>query len=48
MGDYNLVFENIGSSNSKYDINKDGKVNVTDLTYVNENIGSTRGKCRNS
>ena len=43
MGDYNLVFENIGSSNSKYDINKDGKVNVTDLTYVNENIGSTRG-----
>lgn len=43
MGDYNLVFENIGSSNSKYDINKDGKVNVTDLTYVNANIGATRG-----
>lgn len=43
MGDYNLVFENIGSSNSKYDINKDGKVNVADLTYINENIGLTRG-----
>ena len=43
MGDYNLVFENIGSSNSKYDINKDGRVNIADLTYVNENIGSTIG-----
>ena len=43
MGDYNLVFENIGSSNSKYDINKDGKVDVADLTYVNENIGLTKG-----
>ena len=43
MGDYNLVFENIGSSNSKYDINKDGKVDVADLTYVNSNIGLTKG-----
>lgn len=42
MGDYNLVFENIGSSESKYDINKDGKVNITDLTYVNSNINATQ------
>lgn len=43
MGDYNLVFENIGSSNKKYDINKDGKVNVADLTYVNSNINASKG-----
>ena len=48
MGDYELVFENIGqaksASTSKYDINKDGKIDIADLTYVNENIGASQGQ----
>ena len=45
MGDYELIFENIGSSyNSKYDVNKDGKINIADLTYVNENMGLSQGQ----
>ncbi|MDU7455750.1 dockerin type I domain-containing protein, partial [Clostridium saudiense] len=45
MGDYELIFENIGSSyNSKYDVNKDGKIDIADLTYVNENIGLSQGQ----
>lgn len=42
MSDYTLVFENLGSKNSKYDLNKDGVVDIADLTYVNENIGKTQ------
>ena len=45
MGDYELIFENIGSSyNSKYDVNKDGKIDIADLTYVNENMGLSQGQ----
>lgn len=43
MGDYNLVFENLGKSQAKYDLNNDGIVDIADLTYVNENIGKELG-----
>lgn len=47
MGDYNLVFENLGKADSSakriYDLNKDGYIDIADLTYVNENIGATQG-----
>ena len=48
MGDYNLVFENLGKSDStarkSYDLNKDGVIDIADLTYVNENIGAIKGE----
>ena len=49
MGDYDLVFENIGTSKVtkdtlKFDINKDGKIDIADLTYINSNMGATQGK----
>ena len=47
MGDYNLVFENLGKADSNakavYDLNKDGYIDIADLTYVNENIGAIQG-----
>lgn len=46
MGDYNLVFENIGKSQAKYDLNNDGIVDIADLTYVNENIGKELGEAQ--
>ena len=46
MGDYNLVFENLGKSQAKYDLNNDGVVDIADLTYVNENIGKARGEVK--
>ena len=37
--DYNEVLNNIDSTNSKYDLNGDGSVDITDLSYVHENLG---------
>lgn len=37
--DYKLVEQNLGSSESKYDLNRDGSVDVTDLTYIYGNQG---------
>lgn len=31
-----------GETDSKYDLNRDGKVDITDLSYVHYNIGSTK------
>ena len=31
------------SSNSKFDLNRDGKVDITDLTYVHQNMGKAKG-----
>ena len=48
MGDYNLVFENLGKVDSSakaiYDLNRDGNIDIADLTYVNENIGAIQGE----
>ncbi len=48
MGDYNLVFENLGkvdsSAKALYDLNRDGNIDIADLTYVNENIGAIQGR----
>lgn len=43
MDDYNLVLEETlnKSKNSAYDINKDGKVDVSDLTNINNNLGKS-------
>ena len=44
MKDYKLVFDAIGSKDSKYDLNRDGSVDIADLSYVNSNIGKTKGQ----
>lgn len=36
--DYETVFNHIGTSDEKYDFNRDGKVDITDLTYVHKNL----------
>ena len=36
--DYETVFNHIGTSDEKYDLNRDGKVDITDLTYVHKNL----------
>lgn len=43
MKDYKLVFDAIGSKDSKYDLNRDGIVDIADLSYVNENIDRVKG-----
>ena len=44
MDDYNLVLEETlkFNHNKSYDINKDGKVNIADLTNIKENIGKSK------
>lgn len=44
MDDYNLVLDETlkFSHNKSYDINKDGKVNIADLTNIKENIGKSK------
>ena len=36
--DYETIFNHIGTSDEKYDLNRDGKVDITDLTYVHKNL----------
>ncbi len=38
MKDYYKVKEAIKDNDTRYDLNRDGKVNITDLTYVHQNI----------
>lgn len=40
--DYDRLLENIDSSNLEYDLNRDLKVNVSDLAYIKHNIGKTQ------
>lgn len=40
MEDYSIILDNINKSDSKYDLNKDGKVDIADLSYVKGSIGS--------
>ena len=43
MDDYSIILDNIGKvgkHNPKYDLNKDGKVDIADLAYVRGSIGS--------
>ncbi|MDD6794924.1 MAG: M60 family metallopeptidase [Clostridiaceae bacterium] len=46
--DYNEVFDNINSKEEslikKYDLNKDGKIDITDLLYIHESVGQTASK----
>ncbi|WP_195939948.1 M60 family metallopeptidase [Romboutsia sp. 1001713B170131_170501_G6] len=42
MEDYNILLENINTNNDSYDINKDGKTDIADLSYVKESIGSEK------
>ena len=37
--DYETVFNHIGTKDAQYDLNRDGKVDITDLTYVHKNLG---------
>ena len=36
--DYELIVDNIGTSNTKYDLNRDGVVDITDLAIAHESI----------
>ncbi|EEA85817.1 M60 family metallopeptidase [Peptacetobacter hiranonis] len=36
--DYETIFNHIGTSEEEYDLNRDGKVDITDLTYVHKNL----------
>ena len=36
--DYKLLLDNIGTSNSIYDLNRDGLVDITDLTIIHESM----------
>lgn len=36
--DYDAVFAAIGGTSEKYDLNRDGKVNIADLQYVHNNM----------
>lgn len=40
--DYKLLLTNINTNNDSYDINKDGKTDIADLSYVKESIGSEK------
>ena len=42
--DYNAVFNNIGTEKKEYDLNRDGKVDITDLTYVHKNLGKNQAE----
>lgn len=42
MEDYNILLENINTNKDSYDINKDGKTDIADLSYVKESIGSEK------
>ena len=44
--DYELLKSAIksGSTDSKYDLNRDGKVDVTDLTYVHQNMNKSQAE----
>ena len=37
--DYETIFNHIGTKDEQYDLNRDGKVDITDLTYVHKNLG---------
>lgn len=38
--DYDLVFNALGIENESYDLNRDGNVDITDLSYIYGNIGA--------
>ena len=38
--DYDLVFNALGTENESYDLNRDGNVDITDLSYIYGNIGA--------
>lgn len=40
MEDYSIILDNIDTNNPKYDLNKDGKTDIADLSYVKGSIGS--------
>ena len=40
MEDYRIILDNINENNAKYDLNKDGKTDIADLSYVKGSIGS--------
>ncbi len=40
--DYDTVFNNIGTKEKECDLNRDGKVDITDLTYVHKNLGKNQ------
>lgn len=44
--DYNILKDAIKSKSKdvKYDLNRDGKVDITDLTYIHQNMGKTQGE----
>ena len=44
MEDYNILLEKIGSKDSKYDLNRDGKVDIADLSIVYGNMGQIKGE----
>lgn len=44
MDDYEEVLDSIGKKKSEYDFNRDGKVDIADLTFVYENLGKTTEK----
>lgn len=51
MEDYQLVFDKIGTKNTKtdlkkYDLNRDGKIDVADLSVVYENIGKNQEEAK--
>ena len=41
IDDYELVIEHLGTNDEKYDLNRDGIVDITDLSYTYGNIGLT-------
>ncbi len=40
--DYNLLLENIGSDNPTYDLNRDGVVDILDLSYIHHTLGNRK------
>ncbi len=40
--DYNLLLENMGSDDQKYDLNRDGVVDILDLSYVHQTLGNRK------
>lgn len=40
--DYDELKSKIGSNDSKYDLNRDGNVDITDLTYIHENLDKAK------
>ena len=39
MSDYEIIIRHLGSTDAQYDLNRDGTVDIADVTYVLDNMG---------